>query len=64
MALALCMTLSASSAHFRDTWHEAIGVQYRRAPQWLLSAGFAHDSAPGADLLAFDFALLRYNPTP
>ena len=32
--------------HFRDTWHQAIGVQYRLAPAWLLSAGFAHDSAP------------------
>jgi long-chain fatty acid transport protein len=35
-----------SDAHFRDTWHEAIGVQYRLARPWLLSAGFAHDSAP------------------
>jgi long-chain fatty acid transport protein len=32
--------------HFRDTWHQAIGVQYRLARPWLLSAGFAHDSAP------------------
>ena len=32
--------------HFHDTWHQAIGAQYRIAPPWLLSVGFAHDSAP------------------
>jgi long-chain fatty acid transport protein len=35
-----------TDAHFRDTWHQAIGLQYRLARPWLLSAGFAHDSAP------------------
>ena len=37
---------ATADAHFRDTWHQAIGIQYRFAPPWLLSAGFAHDSAP------------------
>jgi long-chain fatty acid transport protein len=35
-----------ANQHFHDTWHQAIGAQYRLAPPWLLSAGFAHDSAP------------------
>jgi long-chain fatty acid transport protein len=34
------------ASHFQDTWHQAIGLQYRFSPPWLLSAGFAHDSAP------------------
>ena len=32
--------------HFHDTWHQAIGAQTRFARQWVLSVGFAHDSAP------------------
>jgi long-chain fatty acid transport protein len=32
--------------HFHDTWHQAIGAQSRFARKWLLSVGFAHDSAP------------------
>ena len=32
--------------HLHDTWHQAIGVQSRFARAWLLSVGFAHDSAP------------------
>lgn len=35
-----------TDAHFRDTWHGAIGAQYRLAPPWLFSAGFAYDSSP------------------
>jgi long-chain fatty acid transport protein len=31
---------------FKDTWHAAIGVQYRVCEPWLLSAGFAYDSSP------------------
>jgi long-chain fatty acid transport protein len=34
------------SQHFHDTWHQAIGAQYRLARRWLISTGFAHDSAP------------------
>jgi long-chain fatty acid transport protein len=37
---------ATTDAHFQDTWHQAIGLQYRLARPWLLSAGFAHDSAP------------------
>jgi long-chain fatty acid transport protein len=31
---------------FKDTWHAAIGAQYRVSEAWLLSAGFAYDSSP------------------
>ena len=31
---------------FKDTWHAAIGAQYRVSQPWLLSAGFAYDSSP------------------
>lgn len=34
------------SSTFHDTWHEAIGAQYRFARRWLISTGFAHDSSP------------------
>lgn len=32
-------------AKLRDTWHGAVGLQYRLAPPWLLSLGFAYDSS-------------------
>lgn len=31
---------------YQDTWHVAIGAQYRLSEPWLLSAGFAYDSSP------------------
>ena len=31
--------------HYDDTWHTALGVQYRVSEPWLLSAGVAYDSA-------------------
>lgn len=31
--------------NYDDTWHAAIGFQYRLATPWLLSAGLAYDSA-------------------
>ncbi len=31
---------------YRDTWHVAIGGQYRFAPKWLVSAGIAYDTSP------------------
>jgi long-chain fatty acid transport protein len=34
------------SSTFHDTWHEAIGMQYRLARRWLFSTGFSHDSSP------------------
>ncbi|MCF8578860.1 outer membrane protein transport protein [Enterobacter ludwigii] len=30
----------------KDTWHTALGVQYRPTPQWRLNAGVAFDSSP------------------
>jgi long-chain fatty acid transport protein len=35
-----------ANQHFHDTWHQAIGAQYRLAHRWLISTGFSHDSAP------------------
>lgn len=32
--------------NLKDTWHFAIGGQYRIAKPWLLSAGFAYDTSP------------------
>jgi len=32
--------------NFDDTWHVAIGLQYRPTPEWKLSAGFAYDTSP------------------
>ena len=31
---------------YDDTWHYAIGAQYRLADPWLLSLGFAYDTSP------------------
>ena len=31
--------------NFKDTWHGALGAQYRVSDPWLLSAGVAYDSA-------------------
>ena len=35
-----------NNLEFKDTWHAAIGAQYRVCERWLLSAGFAYDSSP------------------
>ncbi|MBW1789152.1 MAG: transporter [Deltaproteobacteria bacterium] len=32
--------------NFKDTWHVAIGAQYRFLENWLWSVGFAYDSSP------------------
>ena len=34
---------------YNDTFHTAIGVHYRVAPAWLLSAGFAYDTSAVSD---------------
>lgn len=34
---------------YDDTWHVALGAQYRFAPPWLLSFGMAYDSSPVED---------------
>jgi long-chain fatty acid transport protein len=35
--------------NFDDTWHFALGTQYRLAEPWLLSVGFAYDESPVKD---------------
>jgi long-chain fatty acid transport protein len=35
--------------NFHDTWHYALGAQYRFAPEWLLSVGIAYDESPVDD---------------
>lgn len=34
------------SNRMKDTWHTALGVQYRPTQQWRLNAGVAFDSSP------------------
>jgi long-chain fatty acid transport protein len=34
---------------YDDTWHTAVGTQYRASEAWLLSAGFAYDSSAVSD---------------
>ena len=31
--------------NYQDTWHGAIGAQYRASEKWLLSAGIAYDTS-------------------
>jgi long-chain fatty acid transport protein len=35
--------------NFKDTWHVALGAQYRFLQDWLWSIGFAYDSSPVDD---------------
>lgn len=35
--------------NYRETWHVALGTQYRPGEAWLLSAGVAYDSSAVAD---------------
>lgn len=35
--------------NYDDTWHGAIGAQYRASDKWLLSTGFAYDSSAVSD---------------
>lgn len=35
-----------NSSRMKDTWHTALGVQYRPTEQWRLNAGVAFDSTP------------------
>lgn len=39
-------TTVTTDRNFEDTWHFALGTQYRFAPPWLLSLGFAYDESP------------------
>jgi long-chain fatty acid transport protein len=42
-------THSTADLQLSNTYHVAIGAQYRVAPPWLLTAGFAYDSSPVSD---------------
>lgn len=35
-----------ANLNMKDTWHGALGMQYRISNPWLLSLGFAYDSSP------------------
>ncbi len=35
-----------ANLHLADTYHWALGAQYRVAPSWLVMAGFAYDTSP------------------
>ena len=42
-------TKFTADRNFDDTWHYALGTQYRLADPWLLSVGFAYDESPVDD---------------
>lgn len=42
-------TSLTADRNFHDTWHYALGTQYRLAPAWLLSVGVAYDESPVDD---------------
>ena len=51
-SISLASTVSTSltaDRNFHDTWHFALGTQYRLAPAWLLSVGIAYDESPVDD---------------
>jgi len=39
-------TSATQDLGYDDTWHFALGLQYRIAAPWLLSTGFAYDTSP------------------
>lgn len=46
-----------NSSRMKDTWHTAVGVQYRPTDQWRLNAGVAFDSTPYKDQSDVSIAL-------
>ncbi len=42
-------TSLTTDLNYQDTWHVAIGTQYRLDDRWLLSTGFAYDSSAVSD---------------
>ena len=38
-------TSLTKNLNYQDTWHGAIGAQYRASEKWMLSAGFAYDTS-------------------
>lgn len=50
ISLASTVTTSLTAdRNFHDTWHYALGAQYRFDPRWLLSFGVAYDESPVDD---------------
>jgi len=43
-------TSATTSINYQDTYHVAIGGQYRLKPNWLLNAGFAYDTSMVKDV--------------
>lgn len=42
-------TSLTANLNYQDTWHGAIGAQYRASEKWLLSGGVAYDSSAVSD---------------
>jgi long-chain fatty acid transport protein len=42
-------TSLTKNLNYQDTWHAAIGAQYRASDKWLLSTGFGYDSSAVSD---------------
>jgi long-chain fatty acid transport protein len=42
-------TSLTKNLNYQDTWHGAIGAQYRASEKWLLSGGFAYDTSAVSD---------------
>ena len=42
-------TSLTKNLNYQDTWHGAIGAQYRASEKWLLSGGFAYDTSAVKD---------------
>ena len=42
-------TSLTADLNYQDTWHGALGAQYKASDAWLLSAGFAYDSSAVSD---------------
>jgi len=38
-------TSLTANLNYQDTWHGALGAQFRASEKWLLSAGFAYDTS-------------------
>ena len=48
--MSVAVTSEDTSSHtidrnYKDTWHVAVGAQYRMVQPWLLTAGVAYDSS-------------------
>ena len=41
--------MTAMPRNWKDTWHVALGTEWRAAPRWLLQTGVAYDTSPVRD---------------